>query len=109
MNDFLRAMVTTATRCGMSVRGNIDVELAAKILWITYAYVGYDEKFTTSAKYLMDIYQIQEAYHFQGGEIPDAELCKRIYEMKRTYKTNRNYEWAKTLVKERYGFELKNI
>lgn len=101
----------------------IGRDTAARILAVTYVH-GNNEALVYNDKYLQDIYHIQQMYHVEGGESPDAELVELIQqyvkelEQYRDDHANgptgeavfRNHapEWAHKLFMDRFGIKLIN-
>ena len=76
-------------------------------------------------KYLQDIHHIQQMYHVEGGESPDAELVELIQQYVKELEQyrdehdndknesgavfqNKAPEWAHKLFNEKYGIKLIN-
>lgn len=102
----------------------IGRDTAARILAVTYVH-GNNEALVYNDKYLQDIHHIQQMYHVEGGESPDADLVilikhyvselekyreehdNDLNESDAVFK-NKAPEWAKKLFKEKYGIKLIN-
>jgi len=94
----------------LQARGESTIEpfskdTAARIMAITYAYVGELESFTFSPSYNADRTYIQKRYHIDGGETPDPSFVE-IFKVYAKELEGEPTDWAKRLVKERYGFSL---
>lgn len=116
-SDWLRTFAAIGTPA-------IGRDTAARILAVTYVH-GNNEALVYNYKYLQDIHHIQQMYHFEGGESPDADLVILIkhyvselehYREEHDNDKNENDavfknqapEWARKLFKEKYGIKLIN-
>lgn len=98
-------------------------DTAARILAVTYVH-GNNEQLVYNMKYLQDINHIEQVYHIQGSEVPDADLVvlvKKYVKELETFLENADNEphndavfsnhapdWAKELFSERYKITLIN-
>jgi hypothetical protein len=102
----------------------ISRDTAARILAVTYVN-GNNEAFVYNEKYLHDIHHIQQMYHVDGGESPNAELVVLIQQYVNELEAYRDQhandpnecgavfqnkapEWAQKLFKDKYGIKLIN-
>ena len=102
----------------------IGRDTAARILAVTYVH-GNNEALVYNSKYLQDIHHIQQMYHVEGGESPDADLVmliKQYVSELEQYRDehdndpnesgavfqNKAPEWARKLFMEKYGIKLIN-
>jgi hypothetical protein len=101
----------------------ISRDTAARILAVTYVH-GNNEALTMNKKYLQEIEHIQQMYHIDGGETPDAEIVvliqKYIKELEQYRDEHDNDptgeavfknhapQWAHKLFMDRFGIKLIN-
>lgn len=106
-SDFYLATLRTAQSFGIGV---IPKWKCALLMAIVYVF-GNNEGFTLSKKFNCDRIFIQETYHIDGGEVPDADFAEllRQYVTKCEAVKNEDDEFFKEcaeLIKERYNFKL---
>lgn len=111
MDELLLQTYETALQVGLPI---ISTDTSAKILAVLYVH-GNNEFMVHSPKFQVERKYIQKRFRIEGGLSPDPEIIpiikKYINELEDFEKDNpdqRYPEWAKTLFKQRYGFNLIN-
>lgn len=107
---FYLATLRTARAIGLEM---VEEDLLIQVLAIVYFEDG-NEQLTHSYKLLGDVEFAQEVFHVHGGVIPDSRFVqklnvhiKEIREYKRAHQGEGYPEWARKLIKSRYGIELR--
>lgn len=112
MRDY-RAMLATrhqAAQLGMPSMEPWPPDKAARLMAIVQVF-GNNEGFTLSTKFNIDRQYIQQLYHIEGGEVPDAEFAERLREWLSIYtlvKTRDEpvFQSAERWIKQMYNFQL---
>lgn len=105
--DFYLATLRTSRSVGMAV---IPKWKCAWLMAIVYVF-GNNEGFTLSPKFQCDRIYIQETYHIDGGEVPDAdfaELLKQYVKKCEAVKDKEDpfFKECAALINQRYNFKI---
>lgn len=104
MTDLRRQWNDTCKAAGIV---SIGKDTAAKLLAIVYVLGGEREAFTHNEKLKADIDYIQEVYGFQGGEVPNNTVSKKVkWYVDEIEQCDTYPQWAAKLMKETYGITL---
>ena len=100
----------TATMLGMPGMEPWPPDKAARLMAIMQVF-GNNEHFTHSPKFLEDCKYIQELYHIEGGETPDAEFVQCYPKWERLYDAVKKdddpvFVEAQAWIKMMYGFKI---
>lgn len=120
MSDFRQKMINTCLSAGIPW---MTTDTSARVFAVLYVH-GNNEYMTHSEAFLQDCKYIQERFHIQGGESPNAdftfslqEYIKELEDYEESHKEDRTTsgvferhipEWAKNLFMDRYGIKLIN-
>lgn len=100
----------TATMLGMIGMEPWPPHKAARLMAIVQVF-GNNEGFTLSPKFKIDREYIQQLYHIDGGEVPDADFAAHLRYWVRQYElvggpNDRVFIDAKEWIKKMYNFQL---
>lgn len=107
MEQFREAMYAACRQMGMEI---VPMDIGARVM----AFVGLqggDERTTVCPRLRCELKHLQELYHIQGGETPDATFVSLIQEYTKELKdyTDKHEgawpEWLDKLIQDRYGFK----
>ena len=105
--DFYMKMLRTSRSVGMAVIPKWKCALLMAIVCV----FGNNEGFTLSSKFQCDREFIQETYHLNGGEVPDAEMTELIKSYVAKCEAVKDdsdpfFQECAQLIRERYEFKL---
>ena len=105
--DFYLATLRTSRDIGMAV---IPKWKCAWLMGIVYVF-GNNENFTLAPKFQCDRIFIQETYHIDGGEVPDADFAQMLKTYVSKCEAVKNsddpfFKECAKLIQERYNFKL---
>lgn len=108
--QYYLATLRTARAVGLEM---VEEDLLIQVLAIIYFEDG-NESITHSYKLLGDVTFAQEIFHIKGGERPYPWFVeklqvhiKEIRDYKRAHRNEGYPDWAKQLMRSRYGIELR--
>lgn len=103
MTDFRRQWNDTCKAAGIKP---ITIDTAARIMAVVFCFDH--ELITHNPKLKADIHYIQEEYHLNACELPDAEFTRlfKHYAHEIEYNGFEPTEWAKKLMLNNYNIKL---
>ena len=85
----------------------ITTDTSARIYAIMYVHGGGQEDMVLNKKFVNDVLYIQRRFHIMGGEVPDEEFVSIMKRYINELSGQQDIpEWARLLMKERYGMNL---